>query len=155
MFHELQQSSFRSTSTAGGVEIQTVCFSSAEQRGNEADLFSLPLFVFIEIWLFYYLQGGKQTTCPLPEVFGDGTLDLWMHREEEICAQTVKNDWDEKETQGEWKQTPQHYWVRRLHHLPACDKKSQRQMFKISTYIYSSITSVRSQCSVFLCIELH
>lgn len=70
--------------------------------------------IYIHISLCCYIQGGKQTTCALPEVFGDGTLDLRMHREEEICAQAIKNDWAEKETQGKWKQTPQHSWVRCL-----------------------------------------
>lgn len=26
--------------------------------------------------VFHFVQGGKQTECALPEVFGDGTLDL-------------------------------------------------------------------------------
>lgn len=51
--------------------------------------------------MFCYMQGGKQATCALPEVFGDGTLDLRMHWEAEIFVPTVENSRAEKETQGQ------------------------------------------------------
>lgn len=71
------------------------------QQENAAATVETRLLILIQISLFYYMQGGKQATCALPEVFGDGTLDLRMHWEAEICAPTVKNSRAEKETQGQ------------------------------------------------------
>lgn len=59
----------------------------------------------------FVLQGGKQTKCTLPEVLGNGTLDLRVHGETEIFAQTLKNCGDEKEAEGDRKQTSQHHRV--------------------------------------------
>lgn len=59
----------------------------------------------------FVLQGGQQTKCTLPEVLGNGPLDLRVHGETEIFAQAVKNCGDEKEAEGDRKQTSQHHRV--------------------------------------------
>lgn len=58
--------------------------------------------------MFSLLQRGQQTTCALPEMFGDGTLDVRVHGEAQVRAQALEDRGDEKENQGEWKQTRQH-----------------------------------------------
>lgn len=51
--------------------------------------------------MFSLIQRGQQTTCALPEMFGDGTLDVRVHGEAQVCAQALEDRGDEKETQGE------------------------------------------------------
>lgn len=63
------------------------------------------------------MQGGKQTRCALPEVLGNGTLDLRVHGETKIFAQTIENSWDEKEAEGDREQTSQHHGVSCLYGL--------------------------------------
>lgn len=41
-------------------------------------------------------------------MFGDGTLDVRVHGEAQVRAQALEDRGDEKENQGEWKQTRQH-----------------------------------------------
>lgn len=91
--------------------------------------------------LLYYQQWGKQTTCAMPEVFGDGPLDVRMHREEEICTQTVKNSWDEKETQGKWKQAHQRHWVRCLHQFTTTALQADLCCYFLYASRFGSISS--------------